>query len=405
MNTRAYWLLWSLTLAGLMLVIVSPATAQSGSEWDLPVASHAAPVEPETWVAWAAQARPASAGQRPSALSQIDAGVEAYKAGDYTRALKLFERAARAGKQVKDRSGLYYNIGSCLRKLGRIQAAVAAYEKSLAYSANPDAETRTKEWIAQLKSTAVGQVRVGCNLEGATVSVGALETECSGLLERVPVGSHAVLGRTAAGVTAKAEVVVEANQTAKVMLTFGGDIAVNLKMLGAVVAVDSEEKGMPPLRVNGIPAGRRVVEVRAPQGTASVSVAIVPGELNTLTIRDFPALDPSTDAQPDRTWAKVAIGGGAGLMAVGAAYLVVGFSDHGDARDMPLTTDDEVFEANRVLNAGTESINTGWIYMAVGLAGVGVGAWLYQDDGDDAAARLELSATGDSAFVRWRMGW
>jgi len=347
-----------------------------------------------------------ASARRAPAAEIIKAGVAAYKAGQYTQALWHFQQVVNGGETISDKSGLYYNIGSCLRKLGRNAEAIEAYKTSLAHSAQPSAETRTHKWIAELQaSVGFGRIQVGCNVANAAVSVGTRKSTCNQAVDRVGAGTYVVSGKTAAGVSAKAEVTVTADATAKVMLRFGGDIGVNLKALGAVVAVDSEPKGMPPLRINGVEPGQRLVEVRAPQGTASVSVEVKPGELTELTLFDFPALNPEQDAQPDRTWAKVWVGGGTGLMTVGAAYLIVGLADHSDAQALPVTTDAEVLEANRLQDAGTEKINTGWAFAAVGLVGVGIGAWLYQDDADGPRARLDVGATGDGAFVRWRTGW
>lgn len=70
----------------------------------------------------------AATPQVPRAQEQMAGGVEAFRDGDYQRALELFERARDAGN---DSAKLQYNIGVTQMKLGRYGDASARFQRLL----------------------------------------------------------------------------------------------------------------------------------------------------------------------------------------------------------------------------------------------------------------------------------
>ncbi|MEM6335997.1 MAG: hypothetical protein AAF752_05480 [Bacteroidota bacterium] len=73
----------------------------------------------------ALMAQPASA--QPTVEETFDQALEAYEAGEYARALTLFEQIEDAGLE----SGpLYYNIGNAHFRLGQLGPAVLNYERA-----------------------------------------------------------------------------------------------------------------------------------------------------------------------------------------------------------------------------------------------------------------------------------
>ncbi|WP_250461591.1 tetratricopeptide repeat protein [Microbulbifer litoralis] len=71
----------------------------------------------------------AAISQAPLAGERMAGGVEAFRSGDYQRALTLFERAESEGD---DSAGLQYNIGVTLMKLGRYDSASGRFQRLLA---------------------------------------------------------------------------------------------------------------------------------------------------------------------------------------------------------------------------------------------------------------------------------
>jgi len=99
---------------------------------------------------------PAGPGEAPS-MSEEDArarvhfhaGTDYFERGDYENALRELEIA----HEMSGRSEMYFNIGSCLERLGRLTEAADRFEQFLATGDRPNA-LAMRERIARLRARA-----------------------------------------------------------------------------------------------------------------------------------------------------------------------------------------------------------------------------------------------------------
>lgn len=73
---------------------------------------------------------PALRAEEIPAASPFQAGITAFKQGDYGKALRFFQQAESSGL---NKPSLYYNIGVCSYKLGRYPEAEDAFRKTAAF--------------------------------------------------------------------------------------------------------------------------------------------------------------------------------------------------------------------------------------------------------------------------------
>ncbi len=115
-----------------------------------------------------------------------------------------------------------------------------------------------------------GSLRVLTNVPGAIVSVdGEVLGEAPATADDLPPGEHIVEARAEGYRPAQQPVTVEAGRQRVVSVRLEevqrapGRIVVNADVDGAVVLVDGEERGAPPVVIEGAPAGTHAIIVRA----------------------------------------------------------------------------------------------------------------------------------------------
>jgi tetratricopeptide (TPR) repeat protein len=84
------------------------------------------------------------------AQRHFERGRDAYTAGDYVRALGEF----RAARQAKPLPALDYNMGRCYERLGRIDEAVAAYQRYVTSTPRPADAAEVQRLVGALAAAA-----------------------------------------------------------------------------------------------------------------------------------------------------------------------------------------------------------------------------------------------------------
>jgi hypothetical protein len=115
-----------------------------------------------------APARAQADDAKTRARALVQEGAKLYDQGDYDGAWEKFEAARRVFPSPK----LFYNLGLALRGLAREAEAVEAFERFLAEAKDAPASARSeaRDAIATL-SARLGQIRIECNSDGASVSI------------------------------------------------------------------------------------------------------------------------------------------------------------------------------------------------------------------------------------------
>jgi tetratricopeptide (TPR) repeat protein len=125
-------------------------------------------------------------------LSADDAAREAfweandlYAAGDYARAIELFERAHELSGEV----ALLFNIAQCRRKLGECERARGAFTRYIA--AEPQPPAAVQNWLSDLEveCTAQESSEPGANRTTAEASVSASSLSASPAEEQLELSS------------------------------------------------------------------------------------------------------------------------------------------------------------------------------------------------------------------------
>ena len=98
--------------------------------------------------AWGAESRPARDSlKRELARRHYKLGATYYHTGDYAEAARHFEKAYR----VEPAAALLYNIGRCYELLGRLEDAVAAYQRYAKHSTDEHRKARVELLLANLR--------------------------------------------------------------------------------------------------------------------------------------------------------------------------------------------------------------------------------------------------------------
>lgn len=115
-----------------------------------------------------------------------------------------------------------------------------------------------------------GSLRIICNVRGAVISVdGEVVGEAPASVPNIAPGEHIVEARAEGYEPAQQPVTIEAGRQRVISITLEeeqgepGRIVVNANVDGATVTVDGEERGSPPVVIEGAPAGTHAVIVRA----------------------------------------------------------------------------------------------------------------------------------------------
>lgn len=94
------------------------------------------------------------------AQAYIDLGTRLFKQRHFDEALAEFQRAAPLIADPTARSAVQHNIARCLEELGRVEAAVAAFEAYLAMPDAPAARKAAKARLDALRAARYGRLHV-----------------------------------------------------------------------------------------------------------------------------------------------------------------------------------------------------------------------------------------------------
>ena len=171
----------------------------------------------------------ASPEAKSKAKTMLNEGSALYQLGDYAGALEKFNQAHATYASPK----IWFNIGQANRDLGRLDDAMAAFEKFLigASDASPEAIADAQKAVAELKPK-LGQVRIECQPAGTEVNIDGKVVGQAPLLEPIWAmpGRHQITALS----TETSPVVETVNVVA------GEEILVDLKPNAVPVAVQTE---------------------------------------------------------------------------------------------------------------------------------------------------------------------
>ncbi len=283
---------------------------------------------------WRVEAQDDSRFAKPTKeqLELYESGFEAYKEGQYERAVERFEASLKIGEM----NITYLNLGRALFKVGRCKEAFGAYDKvsvALQVQEPSPAQVLDKldEYRQELKGCP-GVLAVDCKSPESRVEVsGGRSVACGGRLE-LPPGQYEVVGRLGDKVERRSVVLVSMEVA-----------QVSIELVGAAPVGDGGGGDGAGLRVAGwISAG---VGAAALVGAGSIFV------LNSTDANRFEELNQSQLACPgapeciERDALKVSLDGantqiglsaavGAVAMTTGVVLLVLGYSAEGEGDEL-----------------------------------------------------------------------
>jgi len=136
--------------------------------WSAPLRAQDAPATtappPSTEQATASsEGRPPTPEEDARARVHFQAGTDYFERGDYENALRELEIA----HEISRRPEMYFNIGSCLERLGRFGEAADRFEQFLASGERPNAAA-LRERIVRLRARVLASAEAGAATETAT---------------------------------------------------------------------------------------------------------------------------------------------------------------------------------------------------------------------------------------------
>ena len=189
-------------------------------------------------------------------------GIQAMKAGDYDKAIRLF----RSALDLSELNVTYLNLGRALTRSGRCEEAVVAYEKVLT---SPQVEQPSPEVVkeklveyrAELNDMCPGQMAIKCSPENMRVSIDGQEPiPCPSEVLTLDSGSHRVIGK-AEGSKVTVNVTITAMEVTDVHLELDteGKLSLLCKQKGMKIAIDGGEAVPCPVKPLKLTAGSHKV--------------------------------------------------------------------------------------------------------------------------------------------------
>ena len=294
----------------------------------------------------------AEAAGPKGAQALVDRGTELFKSGRYAEALEQFELAyADSGE-----GGLQYVIGRCNEELGRLEAAVIAYERFLGKEAPAEAKAKAEAAVLLLRERlSRGRLIVQVTPAGAEVALDGRRVGVSPIgPQEVSAGPHVVFARAAGREDGRTEVDVPG----------GGEAAVALEL---------------------------VVKARRPAATPVLPPVEEPNK--------WPVVDAHPSSSPDgalSAWGWATLGTGVALVAGGALSYGLGEADHRAITDTagygtPGVTDMTRQQALDLETDGYTKKTVGYVLWGVGGAALVTSVVLLVVD-DDAEPAIGLGA-------------
>jgi len=225
---------------------------------------------------------PEAAAETPEGIASRLAteGITAFHAGDYGRALSLFEeaRAAYAGDPV-----LLYFLAKASEKLGQVEVAIGHYEAYQKAGPDPPHVGQVKGALRRLRAQLLGSVETTCAPVGGMLRLdgGTSSAPCPGVVARVRPGRHRVRVEAPGHLPWDGDVVVPPGEVARLDVRLEpvpGSIVVVTVPRGAHVTIDGKDVGLSPAGPVLVAPGIHVVAVsREGYATATREIAVAVG--------------------------------------------------------------------------------------------------------------------------------
>ena len=148
-------------------------------------------------------------------------GVQAARAGNYDRAVALFE-AAYALDPVPV---LLYHIGRAKARGGDVVGGIEALRRYIGVASSAKARARGQRALEEIRRSYAGRIFVASNVEGAVVEVDGApvgRTPLSAPLE-VSAGQHVVVVRDASGRVARETILIQAGGDHRITLSLAAE--------------------------------------------------------------------------------------------------------------------------------------------------------------------------------------
>ncbi|MBI4956040.1 MAG: PEGA domain-containing protein [Myxococcales bacterium] len=195
-----------------------------------------------------------------------DSGIELFDAGDTEGALIEFGRAHELSRNPR----VLFNVGVCLKKLGRYARAAATWRRELAEAGDALADEDRRKIEASIAAVQefVSRLRVRANEPGAVLGIDDETVGTTPFADPLPidVGAHRLVLRKDGFVDQSVEVTVSRGVLAEVSLELVPlRVRVAVEVRGpsaASVFVDGTDMGPAPFH-GPLPLGRRTFEARA----------------------------------------------------------------------------------------------------------------------------------------------
>jgi len=247
-----------------------------------------------------AQEAPATEAQREEARELFRRGRELYQRGRTEEALEILRRAWELYPSWAVSNGM----ALCVEKLGRMEEALALYERSLAEggaSIPADQQGQIAQRIGELRrQLRLGRIRVVTHPEGVAITLDGAPLGATPFEGNIPAGEHVIGLRLEGYEDAERPVTIAVGESRTVDVTLvarvetpagptepGGPptrLAVESQPAGAAVRVDGEPVGATPVPGAEVAPGEHVVRVEYGDRVWEDRVTTAEGTTTRLTV-------------------------------------------------------------------------------------------------------------------------
>lgn len=251
----------------------------------------------------AAQESAATEAQREEARELFRRGRDLYQRGRTEEALEILRQAW----EIYPSWAVSNGMALCVEKLGRMEEALALYERSLAEggaSIPADQQGQIAQRIGELRrELRLGRIRVDTHPSGVALTLDGTPLGASPFEGNIPAGEH-VIGLHLEGYEdAQRSVTLAVGESRTIDVTLvaraetpggppgpagptgsGARLAVESEPAGAAVLVDGEAVGTTPVAGAEVAAGEHVVRVESGDRVWEDRVTVAEGGVTRLTV-------------------------------------------------------------------------------------------------------------------------
>lgn len=344
----------------------------------------------------------AHAGPQARARAALAAGMKAFKAGRYERALGAFRKAEKHGALIGELDRIRWNIARSLEELGRHDEMLVALDRCLEVATTPVKRTRVQTRIKAIEGRLFATVKVRCAAKNTQVRLDEKAAiPCPTVLRRVRPGEHRVSAAIGAHPYRPQSLKLQAGQRVEIRFEAPGSLQVTGPR-GARVAMGGAEIGRAPLTIDALPPGYYALTI---DGDAR-RVPVRPGAATRVARDRMLTLPPAADDDAGGGWTRwrpwVASGVSVGLLATATVYGLSAKDEWDKAHDLAARQRaadpaDKPGLRARALDAAdaTQSAQLiGGLSLAGGLAAGALAWWWFQSP-----PQIAISPTGIGVHV------